>query len=103
MAAAIKSALSALHLTSSEASTERNPQAPNPGEVLALKSEYQKYGQEHVFAFWDELNDEQKAALFDQLSGFKPARISVCSELTFLQFFSPLSFRGLVIVGGECY
>lgn len=75
MAGAIKSALETLHIT---APTERRPQAPNPEDVLALKAEYQKYGQEHVFAFWDEIGDAEKALLFEQLSGFKPARISVC-------------------------
>ena len=78
MTGIIKSAMEALHIT---APAERRPQVPNPDEVLALKAEYQKYGQEHVFAFWDEISDLEKAALFEQLSGFKPARISVCLQL----------------------
>ena len=78
MSGVIKSALETLHITTP---TERRPQLPSPEEVLALKAEYQKYKQEHVFAFWDELSDVEKAALFKQLSGFKPARISVCLQL----------------------
>lgn len=77
MAGVLQSALSALHLTSPQ--TKPPVQAPNQEEVLALKAEYKKYDQDHVFAFWDELNDEEKAALFGQLKGFKPARISVCN------------------------
>lgn len=67
MSGAIQSTLQALHLTS----------APTAGQVAELKAEYKKYDQDHVFAFWDELSDAEKVALFGQLSGFKPARISV--------------------------
>ncbi|KAF8474297.1 UDP-N-acetylglucosamine pyrophosphorylase [Kalaharituber pfeilii] len=53
---------------------------PSAEVVAELKAEYAKYGQEHVFAFWDQLSDQEKAALYEQLSGFKPARISQLAQ-----------------------
>ena len=73
MAGVIQGTLQALHLTS----TPQAPQAPTPEQVAELRAEYKKYDQDHVFAFWGELSDTEKRALFDQLSGFKPTRISV--------------------------
>ncbi|KAF8427390.1 UDP-N-acetylglucosamine pyrophosphorylase [Tirmania nivea] len=73
MAGVIESTLQALHLNST-------PQAPTLEQVAELRAEYKKYDQDHVFAFWDELTDAGKTALFGQLSGFKPARISHLAE-----------------------
>jgi len=37
-----------------------------------LKEKYTEAKQEHVFAFYDSLTVPEKAALYEQLSSFKP-------------------------------
>ena len=37
-------------------------------DVEELRKQLQKYDQDHLLTFWDELNHEQKSALFKELS-----------------------------------
>lgn len=57
-------------------SNKNTPQEPSEDEVKALREKYLKAQQDHVFAFYDELSIEGKAALFDQLQGFDPDYIN---------------------------
>lgn len=62
----------ALHIGSkSSPATE-----PAAQDVTALKEKYAAAGQEHVFSFYDSLSVEDKAALYEQLSGFDPKHIN---------------------------
>ncbi|RPA80604.1 nucleotide-diphospho-sugar transferase [Ascobolus immersus RN42] len=49
---------------------------PSSTEVDALRKDYEEAGQGHVFTFYDELNDDEKTSLFEQLKGFVPKRIT---------------------------
>ena len=51
------------------------PQEPSPEAVAELKGKYADVGQDHVFTFYDSLPTGEKAALFEQLSGFDPVHI----------------------------
>ena len=53
-----------------------SPKVPSEEEVQDLKERYKKAGQDHVFAFYDDLSTPEKATLYEQLSGFDPARIT---------------------------
>lgn len=76
MAAAIKSGLeSALNKLS--LGGDSDIRAPSPEAVNELKQKFAEVGQEHVFAFFDDLTVTEKAALFQQLSKMDPKRISV--------------------------
>ena len=55
-------------------------QVPSEEDLKSLQDKYKKAHQEHVFAFYDELSDEEKAALFAQLSDFDPERINVLAD-----------------------
>lgn len=72
MSGIIKSTLDALHITTPTPAVVE----PSADAVAALKEEYVKYDQGHVLSFWDELSATERAGLFEQLSGFKPERIS---------------------------
>jgi UDP-N-acetylglucosamine/UDP-N-acetylgalactosamine diphosphorylase len=74
----INNALEALHITSAD----KAPPAKEPSEeqLNELKAKYKKAGQEQVFAFYDKLSTAEKAALFEQLSGFKPDYINEITE-----------------------
>jgi UDP-N-acetylglucosamine/UDP-N-acetylgalactosamine diphosphorylase len=74
----INNALEALHITSAD----KAPPAKEPTEeqLNELKAKYKKAGQEQVFAFYDKLSTAEKAALFEQLSGFKPDYINEITE-----------------------
>jgi UDP-N-acetylglucosamine/UDP-N-acetylgalactosamine diphosphorylase len=52
------------------------PRQPSADELQQLRSSYEKVGQDHVFAFYDSLSAEEQATLYNQLSGFNPARIN---------------------------
>src|SRR5262245_61176331 len=43
---------------------ERNPMLSVPAD---LRQRLQRFGQEHVLAFWDHLNDDERRELLDQL------------------------------------
>ena len=79
MAGAVQNILEKLNLTSSK---ENKVPAKEPGkdELQTLRENYEKYGQEHVFSFYDELDTEGKAALFEQLSTFDPRRINILAD-----------------------
>ncbi|KAJ9616374.1 UDP-N-acetylglucosamine pyrophosphorylase [Cladophialophora chaetospira] len=74
----VNTLLEKLHLTSKEGYAPA--QEPNEEELKALRQKYEKANQEHVFAFYDDLDTEGKAALFEQLSGFDPDRISILAD-----------------------
>ncbi|PHH66995.1 hypothetical protein CDD81_4390 [Ophiocordyceps australis] len=65
----------ALHIGSAPKASE-----PSPEALAQLKDTYAKAGQEHVFTFYDSLSSDDRAALFDQLSGFDPAHINEISK-----------------------
>ncbi|KAF5130633.1 UDP-N-acetylglucosamine pyrophosphorylase [Metarhizium anisopliae] len=52
------------------------PAEPSSEAYAQLKAEYTKAGQDHVFTFYDSLSTEDKAALYNQLSGFNPVYIN---------------------------
>ncbi len=56
------------------------PKQPNPNELQQLKERYLKAGQEHVFAFYDSLDTQEKAALYEQLSSFDPEHINKITD-----------------------
>ena len=78
MAGMVKNLLETLHITSSD--KEAPPREPTADEVKELREKYDKAGQEHVFAFYDELDISGKAFLFDQLSTFDPDRINTLAD-----------------------
>ncbi len=49
---------------------------PSDEEVHELREKYSKEGQEHVFAFYDNLTKFEKARLYEQLCSIDPARIN---------------------------
>jgi UDP-N-acetylglucosamine/UDP-N-acetylgalactosamine diphosphorylase len=55
-------------------------QEPGERELKAVREKYEKAKQDHVFAFYDDLDTEGKAALFEQLSTFDPDRINVLAD-----------------------
>lgn len=74
----INKGLETMHITGGEqASPAKEPSAD---ELKRLKEKYEKAGQEQVFAFYDELSTAEKAALFSQLSNFKPDYINEITE-----------------------
>lgn len=83
MAAAIKSGvndlLEKLNITSGK--EQRAPvQEPPAEELQILRESYEKANQEHVFAFYDELDTESKASIYEQLSSFDPKRINTLAD-----------------------
>lgn len=74
----VNNLLEKLHLTSP---TKGAPlQEPGEAELKELREKYEKAKQEHVLAFYDELDIEGKATLFEQLSLFDPDRINVLAD-----------------------
>ncbi|PHH91495.1 hypothetical protein CDD83_224 [Cordyceps sp. RAO-2017] len=57
-------------------SSKTAPAEPSPEALSELRGKYDKAGQGHVFTFYDSLSPADRGALFDQLSGFDPARIN---------------------------
>ena len=74
----VNTLLEKLNLTSKDEGAPARE--PDQEEVKTLRQKYEKANQEHVFAFYDDLDTAGKATLFDQLSGFDPARISVLAD-----------------------
>lgn len=58
-----------------------NASEPAAQAVTELRDKYTKAGQGHVFNFYESLKTAEKAALFEQLSGFDPIRINEITEL----------------------
>jgi UDP-N-acetylglucosamine/UDP-N-acetylgalactosamine diphosphorylase len=83
MAAAIKSGvndlLEKLNITSPK-EQEAPPKEPTAEQLQTLRETYEKADQEHLFAFYDELDTESKAALYEQLSNFDPKRINILAD-----------------------
>ena len=52
------------------------PAEPPAEELKELRAKFEKAGQEHVFAFYDELDTKGKASLFSQLSNIDPDHIN---------------------------
>ncbi|KAK8146076.1 UDP-N-acetylglucosamine pyrophosphorylase [Beauveria asiatica] len=65
----------ALHIGSNGANGTARSE-PTPDAVAELKQKYTDAHQGHVFNFYDQLNTDQKATLFEQLSNFDPVRIN---------------------------
>ncbi len=79
MAQMVSNLLEKLNITSSK--DEKPPTEEPPAEELkTLRESYEKANQEHVFAFYDELDTEGKAELFAQLQTFDPKRISLLAD-----------------------
>ncbi|KAG6015309.1 hypothetical protein E4U54_003730 [Claviceps lovelessii] len=64
-----------LHLGSKSDEGSR-PSEPSAEALADLKAKYTEAGQEHVLNFYDSLSTQDKAALYEQLSGFDPAYIN---------------------------
>lgn len=82
MAAAIKSGvndlLEKLNISTKE---QKAPVREPPAEELqSLRQSYENADQGHVFAFYDELDTEAKAALYEQLSSIDPIRINILAD-----------------------
>jgi UDP-N-acetylglucosamine/UDP-N-acetylgalactosamine diphosphorylase len=78
MAGVVNKVLEKLHLGSGE--SDGPVLEPSKEDVAALRAKYEKAGQEHVLAFYDELDTKGKAALFDQLQSIDPDRINVLAD-----------------------
>ncbi|KZZ92038.1 UDP-N-acetylglucosamine pyrophosphorylase [Moelleriella libera RCEF 2490] len=63
-----------LHVGSKSADAELRE--PSSEAFADLKSKYTDAGQDHVLNFYDSLSTQEKAALYDQLSGFNPTYIN---------------------------
>ncbi|KIW19157.1 hypothetical protein PV08_03450 [Exophiala spinifera] len=74
----VNTILEKLHLTSADQGAPA--QEPSAEDLKALREKYEKAKQEHVFAFYDSLDTEGKAALFAQLSSIDPDRINVLAD-----------------------
>jgi len=74
----VNNLLERLNLTSGE---KKAPvQEPDADDVKNLQEKYKKAGQGHVFKFYDELDAEGKAKLYEQLNNFDPDRINVLAD-----------------------
>jgi len=74
MAAAVNKVLETLGMSSNN--TTSAPTEPSQEDLQALRQKYEKAGQEQVFAFYDKIGSAEKAALYEQLSGFDPDYIN---------------------------
>lgn len=79
MTETINNLLGKLGVTSSK---EQKAPAKEPAddELQTLRDSYEKANQEHVFAFYDALDTEGKASLFEQLQSFDPKRINILAD-----------------------
>ncbi|KAF2140083.1 uncharacterized protein K452DRAFT_360268 [Aplosporella prunicola CBS 121167] len=77
MAGLAQNVLEKLHITSPAGVPAKEPTAE---EYQTLCQKYEKAGQEQVFAFYDKLNTEEKATLFQQLSGIDPDYINTITN-----------------------
>lgn len=49
---------------------------PTAEKLAELRQKYAQAGQDHVFSFYDELTDDEKASFLEQLESFQPERIN---------------------------
>ncbi|KAH6900280.1 nucleotide-diphospho-sugar transferase [Thelonectria olida] len=54
---------------------------PSSETLAQLKEKYEQAGQGQVFTFYDSLSSDERGALYEQLSGFDPARINEITKL----------------------
>ncbi len=67
-----------LNLTSKQ---EKTPaKEPSDQDLNELRQKYQKAGQDHVFAFYDNLQIGEKAQLYEQLTSFDPRYINEIAD-----------------------
>ena len=78
MAGVVNSLLEKLNLTS--ATNEAPAKEPSAEDAQQLREKYEKAGQDHVFAFYDELSTAERAGLYDQLLSIDPNRINVLAD-----------------------
>ncbi|KAL8761772.1 MAG: hypothetical protein Q9184_002133 [Pyrenodesmia sp. 2 TL-2023] len=79
MASTFNTLLDKLHLSSKD--DEGVPaKEPAEQELNALKDKYAKAGQEHVFAFYEELSLPEKVGLFESLKSFDPDYINEITQ-----------------------
>jgi UDP-N-acetylglucosamine/UDP-N-acetylgalactosamine diphosphorylase len=78
MAGVVNTVLEKLHITSPD--TGAPAQEPSTDDLKQLQEKYEKAKQDHVFAFYSDLDTADKAALFEQLQGFDPDRINVLAD-----------------------
>src|SRR5579859_4801968 len=75
----LNSTLEALHL--------RSPPSPfvmpSSEQVDELRAKYAHQSQDHVFAFWEDISNDEKAELFNQLSSIDPSRVTRIAETVF--------------------
>lgn len=91
MASAVKAGVENVLSKLSLGDSGSEVRAPSPEAVKELKQKFEEVEQGHVFAFYDDLTDAEKAGLFQQLSNMNPKRISVSDFLCFV--FSGISGR----------
>ncbi|KAK6338992.1 UDP-N-acetylglucosamine pyrophosphorylase [Orbilia brochopaga] len=58
----------------------KTPSPPADNEVAELRQRYAAAGQDHVFTYYDDLTDNDKIGLFNQLSSIDPARTSKLAD-----------------------
>jgi UDP-N-acetylglucosamine/UDP-N-acetylgalactosamine diphosphorylase len=56
---------------------------PSSEQVDELRAKYAHQSQDHVFAFWEDLSNDEKAELFNQLSSIDPSRVTRIAETVF--------------------
>ena len=78
MASMMNSVLSAVGLGKKQGEAPLPP--PSDSEYKELREKYEKAGQGQVLEYWDDLQDNQKAALYQQLSGFDPEYINSIAD-----------------------
>ena len=76
MASTISNAINTLAEKASLKSSD-SIEPPHQNDVARLQARYDAFNQGHVFHFWDQLSDAEKAALYAQLEKFDPERVSV--------------------------
>lgn len=72
--------LERLNLKSSDKDKKAPAQEPPAEELKELREKYEKAEQDHVFSFYDELDTEGRAALFEQLQSIDPKRINELAD-----------------------
>lgn len=73
----VKKVLQDLHITEGKGAP---PKAPSESELNELKEKYKKAEQDQVFAFYDDLKEPEKAALYAQLSSIDPKYINEITD-----------------------
>jgi UDP-N-acetylglucosamine/UDP-N-acetylgalactosamine diphosphorylase len=79
MSGYMSSILGRLHLSSTKPDGAA-PTPPTEEELKKLKEKYTEAKQDHVFQYWDELADPEKAELFQQLQDIDPEHVNEISE-----------------------